>query len=79
MMYLWASIWSSVHNLRGSVQRTAAKCLKKLVFMVEVGQTKICNLGDKINSVIIVSKKGNTLKFTFVNIIIIIYRIMSYN
>lgn len=49
-MYLWASIWSSVHNLRGGIQRAAAERLKKLVLVVEVGQTKICNLEDKTKS-----------------------------
>ncbi len=49
-MYLRAFIRSSVHNLRGGVQRTAAERLKKLVLVVEVGQTKICNLEEKTES-----------------------------
>lgn len=49
-MYLWTFIWSSVHNLRGGIQRAAAERLKKLVLVVEVGQTKICNLEGKTES-----------------------------
>ncbi len=48
-MYLRASIRSSIHNLGGGVQRAAAERLKKLVLVVEVRQTKICNLEKKKN------------------------------
>lgn len=50
VQYLWTFIWSSVHNLRGGIQRAAAECLKKLVLVVKVGQTKICNLESKTES-----------------------------
>jgi len=43
-------MWSSVHDLRGGIERAAAERLKKLVLVVEVGQTEICNLEGKRES-----------------------------
>lgn len=42
--HLWASIWPSIYNFWWRIERTATKGLQELVFVVKVGQAKICNL-----------------------------------
>lgn len=43
-VHLWPTVWPTVDNLWGGVQRATAKGLKILITMVEVRQAKVCNL-----------------------------------
>ena len=46
-VHLWPSVRPSVDNLRGGVQRAAAKGLKELVPVVEVRQAEVCDLREQ--------------------------------
>lgn len=45
-VHLWATVWPSINDLRGGVQRAAAEGLKVLVSVVEVRQAEVCDLED---------------------------------
>lgn len=51
-VHLWATVWPSINNLWGGVQRAAAEGLKVLVSVVEVRQAKVCDLEDYIDTVL---------------------------
>ncbi len=46
MPYLWTMVRSAIDDLRGCVQWTTTEGLEELVFMIQVGQTKISNLNE---------------------------------
>lgn len=45
-VHLWATVWPSINDLWGGVQRAAAEGLKVLVSVVEIRQAEVCDLED---------------------------------
>lgn len=49
-VYLWPTVWPSIDNLWGGIQRAATKCLKVLITVVQVRQSKVRDLRKEVNS-----------------------------